>query len=391
MRNWMRNWITAAAIGLLLGATAVGSVSANAGTAPAGRGELYSVSCPTDTFCMAVGFRQASSTAPRLGLAYRWDGTAWQVMPTKAPPVGAAAIYLVSVSCTSATACTALGWARSGRTWFVIAERWNGASWRFLTIQRPGHVSRATVSCSGSACIAVGSHTVFLSGGRSRERPVTWQLVGGTFRLRPAVQRPFYNVRLTDVSCVSSDNCTAVGDETFRRHPMVEHWNGTRWSWGGNLPNPNSSGVELWGISCPAPRSCVAVGQSGTLPAVENRKAGAPWYLATPRTGPNIDVGYEVPAGLGGVSCVQFQRCAAVGSWTDRGDNHGGLLAWRDFVNGHFVLSDVPVGFDGVSCRDTGCVYVGSDAVDPSVTSRHPVIYRGRAHPTQQVIPPVPG
>jgi hypothetical protein len=135
----------------------------------------------------------------------------------------------------------------------------------------------------------------------------------------------------------------------------------------------------------------VAVGQSGTLPAVENRKAGAPWYLATPRTGPNIDVGYEVPAGLGGVSCVQFQRCAAVGSWTDRGDNHGGLLAWRDFVNGHFVLSDVPVGFDGVSCRDTGCVYVGSDAVDPSVTSRHPVIYRGRAHPTQQVIPPVPG
>jgi hypothetical protein len=377
---------------------AVSPASAGAGTTTPVYFELLSVSCPTDNFCMTVGHFWESGT-PSLGLAYRWDGTAWQVMPTVAPQPGFFGIGLSSVSCASATFCVALGFEYGSNGQRLIAERWNGTSWRFMGIQLPGRTNnRIAVSCvAPSSCVAVGTH---LASGRavgncsnsgSECRPVTWQLVGNTFVLRPAAARPFPYALLNGVSCAAADNCTAVGNETVYYHPLAEHWDGHRWSWVGPLPYPHTAfrdlGPDLEDISCPAPRSCVAVGSAGTDgdAFIENRRAGGAWYYGLPQPRPDYEGG---ASRLQSVSCSVFQRCAAVGSSMDRGDQGHGFLAWRDFRTGGFVVSETtPIEFSDVACPTSSCVYVGTDISNPSPNG---VIYRGGQHPTAQMIPPPP-
>src|SRR4051794_18087339 len=85
---WQRLGAGAAAVLAVLAVVLVPRGAA-AGVAAPGevQGELLSVSCPTDSFCMAVGVRSQGGGAGR-GLAYRWDGSAWHVMPTAGPPSG---------------------------------------------------------------------------------------------------------------------------------------------------------------------------------------------------------------------------------------------------------------------------------------------------------------
>ena len=70
-------------------------------------GGLYGVSCPLTTVCTAVG---VSVDGSGLGtLAEAWNGEKWQVEPTP-NPTGASLSTLDAVSCTSATACMAVGY-----------------------------------------------------------------------------------------------------------------------------------------------------------------------------------------------------------------------------------------------------------------------------------------
>src|SRR6478735_7967095 len=111
-------------------------------------GRLTAVSCPDASFCMAVGLRYAGtdyeSNSVLAGLAYRSNGPGWTAMATVAAQSGYRSIELDDVSCTSASFCTALGFMRTGAgdhgRQVLIAERWNGSSWRFMRIQRPGGV-----------------------------------------------------------------------------------------------------------------------------------------------------------------------------------------------------------------------------------------------------------
>lgn len=362
---------------------------AEAGTIPSGNSSLMSVSCPTDTFCMAVGG----------GFADRFDGTNWHAMLTAAPPRGYASAGLYDVSCTSATFCAAFGTAQNtpGDT-ALIAERWDGSSWRRVTIQGPIRRLAARISCVGkSECMAVGSQTYTFTSPAchpicQRLEPRTWQLIGNTFQFRPAATRPFPYAYLTAVSCVAADNCTAVGDETQYDHPLAEHWNGRTWRWLGRLPYPRAaftdSGPFLYDVSCPAPRSCVVVGESDDgFALVINRNAGSVWRYGLP--GPHRDPEEFGGTPLDSVSCSVYHRCAAVGTTIDRSSVWHSVLAWRDFRTGRFAFPQSPAFFTDVSCRARVCTYVGYD--DANAAAYHAVIYRGGAHPTEQSIPAPPG
>jgi hypothetical protein len=93
-------------------------------------------------------------------LAERWNGTTWTVQPTPS----LANSSLRSVSCSSDTACTAVGYYKdAGAVTRTLAERWNGTSW---TIQPSADSSNGQdsylfgVSCtSATACMAVGRQT----------------------------------------------------------------------------------------------------------------------------------------------------------------------------------------------------------------------------------------
>src|SRR5690348_13571102 len=67
---------------------------------------LNGVSCAGSSNCLATGRWEDASAVQSLGAA--WNGTAWSLQPP-APPIGTVADQLYGVSCTSASACTAVG------------------------------------------------------------------------------------------------------------------------------------------------------------------------------------------------------------------------------------------------------------------------------------------
>ena len=97
---------------------------------PADGGNLIGVSCPSRSSCLAVGGHGNPFTGPALGtLAEQWNGTTWSIQPTPNPPGGG--WFLTAVSCTSPSACTAVGGrlVPPGKPTGTLAERWNGHTW----------------------------------------------------------------------------------------------------------------------------------------------------------------------------------------------------------------------------------------------------------------------
>jgi hypothetical protein len=84
---------------------------------------LWGVSCSSVTACTAVG----STYKNQVTLAEAWDGSSW-TLQTPPTPSGATSIGLSGVSCTSATACTAIGHFVGGGAGVVetLAERYSG-------------------------------------------------------------------------------------------------------------------------------------------------------------------------------------------------------------------------------------------------------------------------
>jgi hypothetical protein len=121
--------------------------------------ELYGVSCISSTECTAVGGFENSSEKG-LPLAEKWNGTAWSVQEPPVP-TGAKESGLKDVSCTASTACIAVGtFENSAEKSVPLAERWNGAEWSAQEPQGPTgsqYIYLPSVSCtSPTECTAVG-------------------------------------------------------------------------------------------------------------------------------------------------------------------------------------------------------------------------------------------
>lgn len=136
--------------------------------------ELESISCPTSTECVVVG----SSTLgqfPRLKmqqpLVEYWNGQRWKLQ--RVPGLDRTFSQLNSISCGSATSCTALG-EISGQPVELLAEHWNGRVWRRQAIASPPQLTNPGflgISCATRrTCAAV-------VGGLDTS-PFTAQLVG---------------------------------------------------------------------------------------------------------------------------------------------------------------------------------------------------------------------
>ena len=202
-------------------------------------------------------------------LAERWNGTRWSIQHTP-NPTGSGDIQLFGVSCTSASACMAVG----GYDHRSLAERWNGSSWSIQPVSTPAgstETSLGGVSCtSGRACTATGIYTT--------RTHTTVPLVERWNGTRWSVQRtpnpPGYtNIKLYGVSCTSGRACTAVGaygSGDFPSVPIAERWNGSSWSIQRTPTPAGSTHLWLYGVSCRSGRACTAVGAytHGSSPSV---------------------------------------------------------------------------------------------------------------------------
>jgi hypothetical protein len=230
--------------------------------------KLNDVSCTSESACTAVGsFEKEGKTRT---LAARWNGTSWSLQATANPESGGA--ELLGVSCDSASSCTAVG--KAGTKTF--AERWNGTSWSISSTPNPSPSVESTledVSCTSSTnCLAVGGYRQGEEGGESNKKTLTERWNGTSWSI---VSSPNpsgnYGASLLDLACTSSSNCAAVGRyvsaatyglEGFptEEKTLVESWNGTGWAVQSS-PNPEGRKFsKLLGVACSASNSCKAVG-----------------------------------------------------------------------------------------------------------------------------------
>jgi hypothetical protein len=201
-------------------------------------------------------------------LAERSDGRRWAIEPTPAL-AGASATLLFGVSCPAVRSCVAVGSVtdHSGIT-VPLVERWDGSRWSIQptptrTVARRGRVSYlAAVSCSSTrACVAVG-HSGNSLGTTGTTLVEQWE--GRRWRLVRTPGRAGAKVSfLSGVSCTSSVACTAVGhtvEGSGLATTLAERWDGSRWALQPTPTPLTTPSVQLTGVSCPAPTSCMAVG-----------------------------------------------------------------------------------------------------------------------------------
>jgi O-glycosyl hydrolase len=258
--------------------------------------EILGVSCTTPSACAAVGWYRDPSE-PVKPLAEGWDGTAWSLENVSEPSLGA----ITDVSCAEATYCVALA---SGPEEQQISEVWNGAAWTPQVLDAPGPSSNfvlSDLSCApgGSSCEAVGS------GRGEAPAPLAERWDGSSWRTQPTASQ---NAELYGASCPSANWCMAVGwrEPHSPREPSTaaETWNGTEWSPTSTPGSSSPHNSSLGSISCPNVGACIAVGNV-TCPAkpLAERWADEQWSFITRP---------PLTCGVDAVSCANPSACLAV-------------------------------------------------------------------------------
>lgn len=191
--------------------------------------ELFGVSCATATFCMAVGRKRNGNEGWGRPFAASWNGSAWTNLSTPLP-AGVTEAVARAVSCTSASACTAVGWYTGATSSQPLVMRWNGTAWSLQTVTLPGAMTSGTldgVSCTSSSyCMAAGSS--FASGIGTMTMAQRWD--GSSWTAEAPLNPAPSSNDFFDVSCISSTWCTAVGDHypssTGARTKLVQRYDG---------------------------------------------------------------------------------------------------------------------------------------------------------------------
>jgi hypothetical protein len=327
-------------------------------TASSPKGFLSDVSCPSTTFCEAVG---AVETSPYPGLAEMWNGSNWtrQTVPKPAQSTGGPGLY--GVSCVSSTDCVAVGFyqpstAGSGESRPVV-EMWNGSVWKVQATPEPGgsdgQGAFSGVSCvTADSCEAVGYYFSPPSAEDPRTLVEAWN--GTTWTQQPTPHPSFPHSQaggsqLFNVSCSAGDACAATGfysTSTTDTEALALTWNGSSWR-RELISEPASKDTEMEGVWCSSADDCEGVGFTASV-GFAYRWNGATWTrqsLADPgATGPET------------VACSAGQACEAVGSGTVVAEGWNGSTWTKQSApnpDGGALLS-------GVSCPSTTfCEAVG--------------------------------
>ncbi len=230
-------------------------------------GGLYGSSCASATWCMAVGsYRNSSGTDLSLSESYTY-GTGWQIRSTPEPS-GTLNSGLDAASCTSSSACTAVGeYENSSGKVLPFAERWNGTEWKVQSMPNPtgSKESYATgVSCtSTSACTMVGTYknssSVYVPYAEA------WNGTEWKVQSMPTPTGATATRMHGGVSCTSSSACTGVGyyiNSSGVEVTLAERWNGTEWAVQTTANPTEVKSSSLSGVSCTSSTACTAVGVS---------------------------------------------------------------------------------------------------------------------------------
>jgi hypothetical protein len=330
------------------------------------------LSCSSSASCFAGGSFYTVETETNKLLIEQWNGTAWSLQEPPDPTISKHdALYLTGISCASSSACVAVGYfTNSSGVEVPLSESWNGTSWSLQEPPTPTGATRTAlegVSCTSStACIAVGFD---INAGKFVALAETWNGTSWSLQSPPSPTGATGSI-LFGMSCTSATACTAVGvfgNSSGKNVPLAERWNGTTWS---VQEPPGSTGAketELDGVSCTSATACQAVGvfrtSSGSFdaPFAESWN-GTSW---TTQEVP-VPVGETGHVGLLGVSCTSSTVCAAVGSFDESGEEMPLAERWNGTA-WSVEEPPIPTGagagtLSGVSCTSSTACFAGGKA-----------------------------
>jgi hypothetical protein len=232
------------------------------------------VSCYSSKDCVATGvYNPASDSDQDIALAEVWNGHSWR---SSKPSVPTSVLWYTDLdtgSCPTATFCLLGGlYSERGGYLTTFLERFDGKHWTQLYDAAPtpnegsaGYIN--SLSCtSATACVAVGELTP-LSGTSVTWHGFTEVLTGSTWRLTGEPLPAGTNSLLNDVSCASATYCVAVGgygpyNSNTGGKAAYATWNGSTWA--AHFLYPTSGdGSQLFGLQCLATNYCVAGGTEG--------------------------------------------------------------------------------------------------------------------------------
>ena len=201
--------------------------------------------------CVAVGYSVKSGK--KTAFALRLSESKW-ITQTMPEPEGATSSELHGVDCPASNFCVAVGsYTVSGGSIWAMSATWNGTSWTLRTIPKPEGSIRTVlldVSCSSaSACAAVGIYRD--AGGLQTSFVQRWN--GSTWSHQSSANpEKSTNTVLQGVSCVASSPCVAVGDWNDSKNwlPMAQEYNGSAWVLD-TTPNPEgATETIIEGVAC---------------------------------------------------------------------------------------------------------------------------------------------
>lgn len=343
-------------------ATAKWSVEATANRPGSRENILFGVSCPATNRCEAVGLWVGSGDVFHV-LAEGWNGSSWSLQATPKLP-GVTYSLLYDVSCSSASACTAVGSDSIG----MLGETWNGRDWSSQAPTSPSQASSTdlqAVSCiAATSCTAVGMYSEIPKGGGT---PVDYPLAEGWNGVNWTIDPTPNPVSATgtllrSVSCSSAKWCLAVGSYQVKSddvNALSEAWNGSRWSIEATPEPPSSTNTVLDSVACLDASACTATGLGPNGYTLAEVWDGTWSIQASPTPNPGTDA-------LSSVSCPSSSVCVAAGdsqpssiSASTFAERRSGPTTWT------VQSTPAPSGtglayFDGISCSGPhACTAVG--------------------------------
>src|ERR1043166_4114224 len=218
----------------------------------------------------------------------------WQVVPSQNVPASNFDELDAAVA-TGPSQAWAVGYSRQqgSSVYRALTERWNGSSWqRWPSMATdPSYDTRLhALAATGPADVwAVGTKTQ-LAGYTSHGLFQHWN--GHSWREVPHAADEPANTVLASVDADSTSDAWAVGYYTTDANlllPIIEHWNGMRWSVVTGAFGGQSYWDRLWTVSALAPDDVWAFGTTDRHPSiVAEHGNGSTWTIV-----PTPFIGYD--------------------------------------------------------------------------------------------------
>ena len=277
-----------------------------------GVAQLNAMACSSNT-CIAVGWNPVGNNEQGVVMRTLDRGRTWRLVPVLPKGVG----ILSSVSCPTATFCMAVGQSRDGSFGVALVTNSAGERWKSVALPK-GERALGLVTCTTRrTCIAQGIMEVITGVLNSGQLPsiITTADSGSTWTQRTppgwgnsAV--PGFPI-FKGMACPSPNRCLMVGDATPGDGSpsgviSVSADGGKTWT----LATVPPGTTFLNAISCASPTDCVVVGGG-----IEGR-GGADRDILTTTDGGQTWISRPVPTsviGLSHVSCPTIDTCVAMG------------------------------------------------------------------------------